>query len=63
MKKLLATVLAALAIAGCGTPSKSAPALKVGSYNIRLQTGDRGTPNAWDARKADILCLLVSLVV
>ena len=32
--------------------------LKVGTYNIRLQPGDKGTPNAWESRKADFLNLL-----
>ena len=29
-------------------------ALRVGTYNIRCQPPDKGTPNAWDARKADL---------
>ena len=73
MKKTLAAVLAALAIAGCnnapkpgadskpGAGAKPAPELKVGSYNIRLQPGDKGTPNAWDERKADMLELIRKL--
>ena len=61
MKKILAAVLAALAVAGCGTSPKPSPALKVGSYNIRLQPGDKGTPNAWDERKADMVELIRKL--
>ena len=44
--KIVAAALLALAVAGCGTAQKQDPALKVGSYSIRLQTGDKGTPNA-----------------
>lgn len=58
MKKILAAVLAALAIAGCGTARKASPTLNVGSYNIRLMPGDKDTPNAWDERKADMLELI-----
>ena len=36
--------------------------LKVGSYNIRLQPGDKGTPNAWNERKADFLDKLTEKV-
>ena len=32
--------------------------MRVGSYNVRLSTGDKGTPNAWDARKADLVELV-----
>ena len=49
------TTLVGAAFAGDGA---SANAIKVGSYNIRLQPGDKKTPNAWDERKADFLDLL-----
>ena len=29
--------------------------LRVGTYNIRYMPGDNGTPNAWNARKADLV--------
>ncbi len=73
MKRILAAVLTALAVAGCNNTSKSssdtkptadlkpAAELKVGSYNIRLQPGDKGTPNAWDNRKADMVELIRKL--
>ncbi len=35
--------------------------IRVGSYNIRLSPGDRGTPNAWDCRKADLVNLVKKL--
>ena len=59
--KIVAAALLALAVAGCGTAQKQDPALKVGSYNIRLQPGDKGTPNAWDERKADMVELIRKL--
>ena len=42
---------------GC-VVSRPADALRVGSYNIRLSPGDRGTPNAWEERKADLVDLV-----
>ena len=35
--------------------------LRVGSYNIRTEWGDGGTPNAWEERRGDLLALLRSL--
>ena len=61
MKQLFIATVALLAFAGHAVgPSASftASPIKVGSYNIRLQTGDKGTPNAWDERKADLVDLL-----
>ena len=60
---LMAVCCAAIAIAACvgvGSASSDA-ALKVGSYNIRLQPGDKGTPNAWDLRKDDMVELIRKL--
>jgi hypothetical protein len=54
-------MFAAFAFTGCHTYAPKDPTLKVGSYNIRLQTGDKGTPNAWDARKADMVELIRKL--
>ena len=47
-------------LAGCAT-QRPAEAIRVGSYNIRLSPGDRGTPNAWDCRKADMVALVKKL--
>lgn len=52
MKTTFAFLLAASVLAGCAR--KTTETIKVGTYNIRLQSGDRGTPNAWDERKADL---------
>ena len=52
--------LLAVALTGCVT-SRPADAIRVGSYNIRLSPGDRGTPNDWDARKADMVRLVKKL--
>ena len=45
----------AAALAGCTTPGDASAPLRVASYNIRLATGDKGTPNAWDLRKDDLI--------
>lgn len=45
----------AAALAGCTTPRDASAPLRVASYNIRLATGDKGTPNAWDLRKDDLI--------
>ena len=61
MRHIAVAILALLAFIGqaYGTSVPFAASLiKVGSYNIRLQTGDKGTPNAWDERKADLVDLL-----
>ena len=51
-------ILCLLAFAAGAAFAATGTALKVGTYNIRLQPGDKGTPNAWEARKADFLNLL-----
>ncbi|MBQ8112742.1 MAG: hypothetical protein IJ146_05995, partial [Kiritimatiellae bacterium] len=77
MKKiaLIAALAAALLQVGCGTsqhaesrgqaPAATAPqpaaTVRVGSYNIRLSTGDKGTPNAWANRKNDLIALIRKL--
>ena len=43
------------------TAAGHALGLRVGSYNIRNASGDKGTENAWDARKADLAALIRSL--
>ena len=55
MKRIILCLLAFAASAALAANDTS---LKVGSYNIRLQNGDKGTPNAWEARKVDFLNLL-----
>ena len=62
MKKTFFALIALLAIVGCSSRNTppSAP-LKVGSYNIRLESGDKGTPNAWDKRKTDMVELIRQL--
>ena len=51
-------ILCLLAFAAGVAFAVNGTALKVGTYNIRLQPGDKGTPNAWESRKADFLNLL-----
>ena len=38
-----------------GFVSAHAETIKIGTYNIRTQTRDKGTPNAWENRKSDLL--------
>ena len=54
MRNVLFLLTIVLALAGCSTSR----AMRVGSYNVRLSTGDKGTPNAWDERKADLVALV-----
>ena len=52
--------LIAVALTGC-VASRPVETIRVGSYNIRLSAGDKGTPNAWDCRKADLVDLVKKL--
>ena len=61
MKRIIAAAIATLIISGCATTAKNTSNIRVGSYNIRLQTGDKNTPNAWDLRKADMTELIRKL--
>ncbi len=64
MKRALLVFVAALLslMQGCESHSGSKKSrLKVGTYNIRLMTGDRGTPNAWDERKDDLVAEIRTL--
>lgn len=61
MKKLLA-LLALVLLCGCNTqPAATSTPIKVGSYNVRLQFGDKGTINAWENRRADLVKLVRKL--
>ncbi len=51
-------ILSLLALAAGFAFATTDTALKVGTYNIRLQPGDKGTPNAWESRKVDFINLL-----
>ena len=55
MKRIILSLLALAAGAAFAADDTS---LKVGTYNIRLQPGDKGTPNAWESRKVDFINLL-----
>ena len=63
-RMLLAASLAVAAMAlccfaaGCRATDAAAGRVRVATYNIRLATGDRGTPNAWDERKDDLADLI-----
>lgn len=49
---LFIAVAALLLLTGCMTPSD---AIRVGTYNIRYSFGDKGTPNEWESRRADLV--------
>ena len=65
----LASVAVAVAMfSGCHydkprvvTPLSRPAKVRVGSYNIRLATGDKGTPNAWPERRDDLVALIRKL--
>ena len=59
IRRILAVVALAALFVGCTTVPPEA--IRVGSYNIRLSPGDKGTPNAWDCRKADMVALVKKL--
>ena len=72
MKKILLVAAAALLLAGCSSSQKNSASqqaaaapvnasLRVGTYNIRLSSGDNGTPNAWAGRKNDLIALIRKL--
>lgn len=52
------TGAALLLLAGCAGTGGEAEPIRVGTYNIRLSPGDRGTENAWESRKADLVALV-----
>ena len=63
-----AVAVASLLLCGCGSSwnpfaSGVSDPIRVTSYNIRLGTGDRGTPNAWPERRDDLVDLVRSLDV
>ena len=57
MRRILSVAALAALLAGCMT-SRPPEAIRVGSYNIRMSPGDRGTENDWDLRKNDLVNLV-----
>ena len=65
MSRLRFVALATAAVVVCGCESTWSPfasdasdEIRVVTYNIRLATGDNGTPNAWQERKDDLVDLI-----
>ena len=57
-------LLGALFLAGCcrlGAVVPPPEAIRVGTYNIRLSPGDKGTPNAWLERREDMVACVRNL--
>lgn len=60
--KTLALCAAFLPALARGADARPASAdVRVGTYNIRLATGDQGTPNAWEARRKDLVAFIRAL--
>lgn len=58
----LGTGLLAVCLSGyCSTDRAAPQKVRVGTYNIRLGTGDRGTPNDWEARRQDLVAFIRKL--
>jgi len=58
----LGAIALAVVLSGCTAAAwNTGDALRVGSYNIRCLPGDRGTPNAWECRRADLVELVKKL--
>ena len=56
---VISTLVLCTLLAACRTPRPGgADALRVGTYNIRLSSGDRGTANDWEVRKGDLVNLV-----
>lgn len=59
---IICTGLLVGCLSGCRSSDHPAPQeVRVGTYNIRLGTGDRGTPNAWEARRQDLVAFIRKL--
>lgn len=59
---IICTGLLVGCLSGCRSSDHPAPQeVRVGTYNIRLGTGDRGTPNAWEARRQDLAAFIRKL--
>lgn len=58
MKRPLISVALALSLSGCILNDAPTSAIRVGTYNVRLSTGDRNTPNAWENRKDDLVAYI-----
>ena len=58
MTKLVVLLGVASFAAVAPSAKESAPEIRVGSYNIRYERGDRGTENAWEERRDDLAALI-----
>ena len=63
MSRIEFAAAAALALCGCSASwgpfaDGASDAIRVATYNIRLATGDNGTPNAWAERRDDLADLI-----
>ena len=69
MKRILSIALGVVALLASAmsmaesspTSSAAAKSIRVGTFNVRLSPGDKGTPNAWNERKADMVAMLKGL--
>jgi endonuclease/exonuclease/phosphatase family metal-dependent hydrolase len=61
MKIALILTCALLTLTGCSNLNTLSSPIRVGSYNVRLSTGDINTPNAWGTRKNDLISFIKKL--
>ena len=65
VKRAACAVAFAACVAAVGddamSQAPSAVKLRVGTYNIRTMGADKGTPNAWEERKEDVVALIRKL--
>lgn len=57
-RRAVCAALGCVLLAGCSSARRAPEPIRVGTYNIRLSPGDRGTDNAWESRKADLVALV-----
>lgn len=57
---IVCAAVAAVILATAKTANSNVP-IKVGTYNIRLVYGDKGSANEWDKRKSDLVSLVKKL--
>lgn len=60
---IAAVITLSTAFSGCAIAQSSNgnDTFRVGTYNVRLSAGDKGTPNAWANRKDDIVVFMENL--
>lgn len=63
VKMIALGTMVCVAFAGFASAEEKTVTCRVGTYNVRLQFGDAGTPNAWNNRKEDLVDLIKKMDV